>query len=71
MLILRETFGQVLPGSRLGCRFHFSEVLTSNSISFIRAAISSWVSFGSLWFSRNWSILVIVKFMCLELKKKK
>lgn len=35
----------------------------------ILEVLSSWVSFGSLWFSRNRSISFIVEFMRLELKK--
>lgn len=39
------------------------------AFNLILAALSSWVSFGSLWFSRNRSISFIVEFVRLELKK--
>lgn len=49
----------------------FRKLLNMNSILLILAAHSFWVSFGSLWFLRNWSISFIVKFRCVELKTKK
>lgn len=60
-VIFHEMFGRILYWTYLGIENFYGSIKLGNSISLMviglfRWCIPSWLSFGNLWFSRNWSV---------------